>query len=82
MAVDREVFNLGAYTISVSVAQVQNRTWRKGQAYFNTLALWRPDLADRVRGAAGLDPFHEDANVPALLIWLAYEVEIEMILAE
>jgi hypothetical protein len=43
---------------------------RIGQAAFNVLVDVRPDLADRVRGSFQLDPFHKDANLPALLEWI------------
>lgn len=42
--------------------------WRLGQAYFNTLYVARPDLADRVRATA-CDPFNNDAVVPRFIEW-------------
>lgn len=44
-------------------------TWRKGQAYFNTLYFVNPQLADKVRGTL-LDPFYKDDNIRAFMDWL------------
>lgn len=44
---------------------------RIGQAAFNLLRELHPDLAERVRGVEGLDPFHIDKNLPMFWAWLA-----------
>ena len=49
-------------TIAEYLREVQsaircNPAWRSGQAYFNTLYQFRPDLSEKIRGTR-LDPFH------------------------
>lgn len=48
--------------------------WRYGQALFNTLAMYRPDIAESLRGKYG-DPFYvEDANdIRVIVAWTAIE---------
>ena len=41
---------------------------RQGQAYFNVLHEYRPDLAGRL--PEGLDPFYNDEYIPAFLVWV------------
>ena len=43
--------------------------WRAGQAAFNTLLRYRPDLAERVK-ATNLDPFYQDAQLADFYLWL------------
>lgn len=43
-----------------------NPQLRWGQALFNSLATWRPNLAESIRGKA-IDPFHVDSAVPVFL---------------
>jgi hypothetical protein len=40
--------------------------WRKGQAYFNYLSGYRPDIADQVKGTP-VDPYFLDELVPVFL---------------
>lgn len=48
---------------------------RCGQALFNVLTDYRPDLAERLRGGAN-DPFYDDTLVPAALTFLYNEWEV------
>lgn len=48
-------------------------SWREGQNWFNRLFEVRPDLANKVRGEPGLDPFHHDELIRSFLAWLAKE---------
>lgn len=41
--------------------------WRLGQTYFNVLDTHRPDLARKVRGSYGLDPYYHDSQILAFL---------------
>jgi len=43
-----------------------NPEWRRGQAYFNTLAAFHPEVAEQFRGSL-TDPFHNDSKLPAFL---------------
>ena len=54
------------------VSTVLNRTpdWREGQTYFNVLTEARPDLAEKVRGAA-IDPFYQDGRIGDFLIFIS-----------
>lgn len=45
---------------------LSNPDERLGQAYFNTLSVHRPDLAEQIRGR-GLDPFHMDSRLTEFL---------------
>lgn len=42
---------------------------RKGQAFFNSLCLNRPDLSEKVR-ATDLDPFYQDQGLHGFLAWV------------
>ena len=44
---------------------------RLGQAYFNTLAEVRPDLAEKIRGKIDLDPYYQDTQLTAFLSYLS-----------
>lgn len=44
--------------------------WRAGQTWFNALHRACPELAERIRGRAGLDPFYTDDNLRPLQSWL------------
>lgn len=47
---------------------------RTGQAYFNAAYdLW-PEVVNRIRGT-GLDPFYDDANLPAFFAYLLRNVD-------
>lgn len=39
---------------------------RLGQSYFNTLAVVRPDISERIRGTH-LDAFYDNDRLPAML---------------
>ena len=43
----------------VSYHSTLNLDWRYGQTLFNTLSIYRPDLAEMVRGTSA-DPFFSD----------------------
>lgn len=60
---------LKAYIKLSERRRMLNRNERSGQAYFNTLADVRPSLAEEVR-ATTLDPFYDDANLAAFLVWV------------
>lgn len=47
-----------------------HKEWRWGQTLYNCLRLVNPDLTAHVLTDAQLDPFYNDANVPAFLAWL------------
>lgn len=55
------------YLEQIPNAQYYNHTWRLGQAYFNVLRDVRPDIAKRVQGKTGLDPFYRDELVSTFL---------------
>ena len=42
---------------------------RKGQAFFNSLALNRPDLSEQIRGT-NLDPFYREADLQGFMLWV------------
>jgi hypothetical protein len=50
--------------------QIMGLNWRMGQAYFNTLADVRSDLADLVRGSH-LDPYYNDNRINEFLAFVA-----------
>ena len=50
------------FCMKVAANQAIARSWRSGQAAFNTLHEVRPDLSERVRGT-GLDPFYRDERL-------------------
>lgn len=39
---------------------------RRGQAYFNALYRWRPDIANELR-ASSVDPFYRTERIPSFL---------------
>lgn len=61
-------FTLGFdyYTDLAEKAFIAERFWRRGQAYFNILAKYRPDISERIR-ASEIDPFHDDGRLDAFL---------------
>lgn len=46
---------------------------RTGQGFFNALTYVRPELAERVRGVVGLDPFYKDENLHNFLTFIGRE---------
>lgn len=48
------------YLNRVITHNILHPSWRIGQSYFNTLNMYRPDLAGRVRGDFQLDPFYAE----------------------
>ena len=52
----------GDFLKQVSIVK-KGTDWRYGQAYYNTLARHRPDLADKIRKTP-LDPFYRDSVDP------------------
>lgn len=57
------------YQHTVTEVCLANPSWRLGQSSFNTLQMLRPDLAEKVRGAA-LDPFYSDTNMQAFGVFV------------
>ena len=60
------------YRSAVDIAQADNRNWRPGQAAFNVLHQYRPDLSEQVR-ATTLDPFHStdmSSTLPRFYKWV------------
>lgn len=57
------------------------RRQRQGQAAFNVLALMRPDLAEQINGDVQLDPFNDDAKLPAFFAWLIEQARDDSLLA-
>ena len=43
--------------------------YREGQAHFNTLAIWRPDLSAQIVGTP-VDPYYLDERIDGFLQWL------------
>lgn len=43
--------------------------WRLGQAHFNILWRYRPDLSEQIRGTL-LDPFYRDEKVAEFRSWV------------
>lgn len=54
------------YLEQVTLALLDNPTWRLGQAYFNILRLLKPGLAEEIRGSAA-DPFYNDKRIAVFL---------------
>jgi hypothetical protein len=50
--------------------RARNPGMRAGQAMFNALEEWRPDLAQRVRGHVDLDCYYDDKKMKYLSAWL------------
>ena len=44
-------------------------SYREGQAFFNTLALQRPDLSEQIVGT-DLDPYATDKRIGGFLRWI------------
>ncbi len=60
-----------AYVSLATRRRMLNRNERAGQAYWNTLSDVAPTLAEDT--PVELDPFYDDAMLPAFLGWLAGE---------
>lgn len=58
------------YWTNVAKANQERGDQRLGQLMFNVLSEMNPTLADQVRGDPTLDPFYEDQNIAAFVIWL------------
>lgn len=60
--------NLDAYSMYIvdSMSRYRKGGERMGQAYFNTLAERRPEIANAVRGSS-IDPFYNDAPLGQFL---------------
>lgn len=50
------------YLNRVMSHNILHPSWRIGQSYFNTLNMYRPELAGRVRGSA-IDPFYAESPI-------------------
>ena len=57
------------YRAAVKRAQAKHPSWRYGQALFNVLKEYEPDLAREVL-AEDVDPFYVDARAGLFLDWL------------
>ena len=55
-----------AFQVAARQVAKNNPEWRTGQAYFNTLAEMRPDIAEQVRGTT-VDCFYQDWLIPDFL---------------
>lgn len=55
-------------------------SWHWGQNYFNTLNMWAPELADKVRGQL-FDPFYatapDDSRIVAFLEFVEWNLDNE-----
>lgn len=58
------------YLVAADLRSIWNRNERRGQAYFNALSEANPPLAYAIVGTP-LDPFHDDAILPAFLLEVA-----------
>lgn len=57
------------YLLESSNAKEVHSSWRMGQAYFNTLHKFRPDLSELVRGSMN-DPFNNDLRIGDFMYWI------------
>lgn len=55
-----------AYMKASGEAFLANEEWRQGQAFFNVLVEYRPELAEIVRGT-WFDPFYRNQVLPQFL---------------
>ena len=62
---------LAEFWLAVVHTLIDAEDWRFGQAAFNVLAEWRPDLAERVRGTM-LDPFYSSRGDTRLKTFLRF----------
>lgn len=60
------------YIDACNIALRENPQWRSGQAHFNVLSMFRPDISEPLRGST-LDPFYQDDLLPAFLAHVANE---------
>jgi hypothetical protein len=59
--------NFSQFLLEITYAHYNNKEWRYGQTCFNVLDSVDSALANSIRGTQ-LDPFHNDAVVPAFLL--------------
>lgn len=57
------------YLANVTKAIKDHPSWRIGQAAFNVLYVYRPDLSEQVR-ATPLDPFHQSTHLEEFYSWV------------
>ena len=50
--------------------------FRRGQAFFNLLHFYEPDIADEIRGTK-LDPFYDDSRLEKLYNYITEEDKLE-----
>lgn len=67
------------YVVAAANYAVNNKNERMGQAYFNTLAFNREDIAQSVIESSNVgypvDPFYDDKNIPRFLAHVAAKWE-------
>lgn len=61
--------NIDDYYRKVSLFHGPTKAARLGQAFHAVLCDLRPDLVERIQGT-NLDPFYNDANLPAFLVFI------------
>ena len=59
------------YQAAVIATKDAHPEWRTGQAAFNVLCQYRPDLSERIR-ATPLDPFHEREDLSKFYAWVKW----------
>ena len=71
-----EELTFDEYKIAVESYREANPKWRLGQAAFNVLLIFRPDLSEQIR-ATPLDPFHSINILPKFYEWVERNWDVE-----
>ena len=60
--------DMAQFLIAWGNAYVEHPSWRLGQAAFNALHTYAPDVAEQVRGVFAADPFYRDEQIGPFLV--------------